>query len=410
MALHAAGCASCGATPNSGLCACKRCHKASYCNQKCQLDHWHTHKTLCKTTKLASEVGAAIDTTTKPEGVDKTTKLASEGGVAVDQNTKLELHCASCGCRHPEKGKKLLACTKCYMTVYCSKACQKKDWKMHKQSCKKISAPVFQFHLVGDANTPMLKVPDCPETIVHQDEIRNLVNFSGQALNDEVERLARHYKTFAKGWENKGELLESARTHGARAALYMAGYRLAEAKQCSEKAYKRFWQWVRVHKHKSATEMTLSRYVYQHIDMNATMIDATFLQIENDAMECKMDNDDIAGPQKYACALELVSKLAEEQVKRDKMQAWDRSIDIDHAVINTLENAHDGKAHDDTGHCEHLLYRHAKHAVEIQDDPAKKTSIDFEEMIVYCRKLMKKLGDRYSAGAAAAAGAAGGKN
>lgn len=40
--------------------------------------------------------------------------------------------CANCG-----KTDSLKSCSSCKKTYYCSKECQKKDWKAHKSSCKK---------------------------------------------------------------------------------------------------------------------------------------------------------------------------------------------------------------------------------------------------------------------------------
>jgi hypothetical protein len=42
--------------------------------------------------------------------------------------------CRACS-KEPEEGEKLLACSRCKTAHYCSKECQKSDWKTHKQIC-----------------------------------------------------------------------------------------------------------------------------------------------------------------------------------------------------------------------------------------------------------------------------------
>merc|ERR1712232_688999 len=45
----------------------------------------------------------------------------------------MNMKCSHCG----KKGK-LFCCTACMLAVYCSKSCQKKDWKAdHSQHCRK---------------------------------------------------------------------------------------------------------------------------------------------------------------------------------------------------------------------------------------------------------------------------------
>ena len=45
-------------------------------------------------------------------------------------------------CRKPSCSTKLKACTGCYSVGYCSKECQRNDWRMHKLSCKNTTADV----------------------------------------------------------------------------------------------------------------------------------------------------------------------------------------------------------------------------------------------------------------------------
>ncbi|KAI1085187.1 hypothetical protein F5B20DRAFT_589950 [Whalleya microplaca] len=45
--------------------------------------------------------------------------------------------CRSCGKRETEEGGELLSCGRCKEVKYCSRECQKNDWKLHKLACKK---------------------------------------------------------------------------------------------------------------------------------------------------------------------------------------------------------------------------------------------------------------------------------
>jgi hypothetical protein len=43
--------------------------------------------------------------------------------------------CASCGTPESDPEKPLKPCSKCQTVRYCSRDCQKKDWKVHKKTC-----------------------------------------------------------------------------------------------------------------------------------------------------------------------------------------------------------------------------------------------------------------------------------
>ena len=40
------------------------------------------------------------------------------------------------GCGRVDEQRAFLKCAGCKVTLYCSRACQKKDWKTHKPNCK----------------------------------------------------------------------------------------------------------------------------------------------------------------------------------------------------------------------------------------------------------------------------------
>ena len=93
-------CASCNAKLPRIL-WCARCHKAAYCSQNCQRQHWPSHKAECfspKEERLRKKVARA--TTSK--------------------------HCERCQRAEGEGGKKLRKCA-CMNIRYCSEECQKED-------------------------------------------------------------------------------------------------------------------------------------------------------------------------------------------------------------------------------------------------------------------------------------------
>jgi MYND finger len=49
-----------------------------------------------------------------------------------------EKTCSHCKATGGVAGRKLLTCARCSRVVYCSKECQKKDWKVHKRDCGKL--------------------------------------------------------------------------------------------------------------------------------------------------------------------------------------------------------------------------------------------------------------------------------
>ena len=47
-----------------------------------------------------------------------------------------EAQCHICGEMESDLGVRMKKCGKCKLTFYCSKKCQKKDWKYHKKLCR----------------------------------------------------------------------------------------------------------------------------------------------------------------------------------------------------------------------------------------------------------------------------------
>src|SRR6266536_2388050 len=80
---------------------CSKCHQTYYCSEECQKIDWKEHKKSCK----------------KPLVVKTDDSLFTMDGCYV--------------CQKPTNTR----CSKCHQTYYCSKECQKIDWKEHKKSC-----------------------------------------------------------------------------------------------------------------------------------------------------------------------------------------------------------------------------------------------------------------------------------
>jgi hypothetical protein len=54
--------------------------------------------------------------------------------------SKNRAECAACGKKEPfyaEDDEEFNACAGCHCVLYCSRECQKADWKMHKELCQK---------------------------------------------------------------------------------------------------------------------------------------------------------------------------------------------------------------------------------------------------------------------------------
>ena len=61
-----------------------------------------------------------------------------------------ELHCMAC-LRACAGSAKLLRCSRCRWTRYCSAACQKSDWALHKHECAALGDGSSQLHQLSDA-------------------------------------------------------------------------------------------------------------------------------------------------------------------------------------------------------------------------------------------------------------------
>ena len=97
----------------AGTLRCSKCKKVFYCSKECQRKDWknNNHARICKPSS------SQLDRSIKNSG---------------NANEKIECHEKDC----TEAGT--LRCSKCKKVYYCSKECQRKDWKNnnHARICK----------------------------------------------------------------------------------------------------------------------------------------------------------------------------------------------------------------------------------------------------------------------------------
>ena len=94
----------CSVCSKEGAKRCSKCKLQYYCSKECQQSDWKNHKAICRKGN-SEETSAAMS---------------------------LE-PCSVCS---KEASKK---CSNCKLQFYCSKQCQKEDWKNHKAICKEVS-------------------------------------------------------------------------------------------------------------------------------------------------------------------------------------------------------------------------------------------------------------------------------
>ncbi|GKZ00867.1 hypothetical protein MPSEU_001038400 [Mayamaea pseudoterrestris] len=126
-------------------------------------EHLNDRRRMTKTLQKAFMAGsvssfrAAVCAWKRPNLVIPIRRIACDSDKAMQEarNTmfdgcdprKLALSCGNENCESAEQyveQHKLLKCTQCRSIQYCSRTCQKADWKMHKAYCKRIAAKLAE--------------------------------------------------------------------------------------------------------------------------------------------------------------------------------------------------------------------------------------------------------------------------
>ena len=126
----------CAACQKEG--ATKRCRscldigiETFYCCRECQVKHWKTHKTVCRSDSTTDKL-TADNIRTKRFLQNKMKELRDYEEESVP--------CENCGRSSAQVGCKLRVCSKCEFSHYCSRECQVAHWPKHKETCKQIVA------------------------------------------------------------------------------------------------------------------------------------------------------------------------------------------------------------------------------------------------------------------------------
>lgn len=118
-------CFTCGKRSGTIMSTCT-CGLITYCTRECQSQDWKRHKGLCPESKKNKAKAVSVNAT----------KVSLEAGASSETAASLELspkHCSNANCI--KSGT--FQCTICKCTKYCSRECQKADWKKHKKMCIK---------------------------------------------------------------------------------------------------------------------------------------------------------------------------------------------------------------------------------------------------------------------------------
>lgn len=139
---------------------CTGCYGVSYCTRTCQRGDWADHKKVCRTTTFSQKKPEPQDNSSasvnrKPDiqapdennaeivGAEKKVEKSCGEEPEIQSNLEMEReeidsHTEECAFCNLDASKK---CSRCKKVFYCSKQCQKNDWRNHKQTCQN---PQFQ--------------------------------------------------------------------------------------------------------------------------------------------------------------------------------------------------------------------------------------------------------------------------
>ena len=134
---------------------CTGCYGVSYCTRTCQRSDWADHKNVCRTTTFSQkktepqdnssasvdrkvDIQAPDENNTEIVGAEKKVEKSCKEEAEIQSNLEKESeginsHKEECAfCKLDASNK----CTRCKKVYYCSKQCQKNDWKRHKRTCQ----------------------------------------------------------------------------------------------------------------------------------------------------------------------------------------------------------------------------------------------------------------------------------
>ncbi|XP_076454442.1 uncharacterized protein LOC143289327 [Babylonia areolata] len=116
----------------SNLQRCGRCFRVFYCSKDCQRLDWSNHRSVCLevTARASASAASSKSEEASPPGGAKSNDIDSDSDKSPGPVGTCE------GCKRT--GQSLKTCSRCCSASYCSKECQRDDWKQHKKDCKKI--------------------------------------------------------------------------------------------------------------------------------------------------------------------------------------------------------------------------------------------------------------------------------
>jgi hypothetical protein len=103
---------------------CGACQAMYYCSVECQRVDWPKHKGECDQMKATAEMATKA-------------AAAAAAAKAAASHTPVVPCCLTCLKTSGDGGAALSKCSRCQEARYCSRACQIKDFPLHKKVCKK---------------------------------------------------------------------------------------------------------------------------------------------------------------------------------------------------------------------------------------------------------------------------------